>query len=190
MYNKKKRMRAIIFVYATVVIDMLGLFLTIPIMANLAREVQGEPEICFDSVGPGREPLKPCPYEGCTPACDSARADINANVGLMNNVYAIGSLISSVVMPRISDAYGRKTAFIASLIGSIFGFTAMALAPNFAILLAVRLLAGLLGGSATVANAYITDVYPAPERGGMFARLGATIMCAVMFGPTMVTLFC
>ena len=46
-FNVKKRKAAIVFVFVTVVIDIFGTFLVIPIMANFAREIQGEPASCL-----------------------------------------------------------------------------------------------------------------------------------------------
>lgn len=188
-YNISKRKSAIVFVYLTVVIDMLGVMLVIPIMANLAREIQGEPASCECTADMAVSAIE-CVEggfigPGMADQCDTDRANMNANVGLMNNLFSAGALISSLVMPRISDSLGRRIAFFLSLGGSIFGFLGMALAPTFPILLGIRFIAGLFGGSATVANAYITDVYPPAEQGGMFARLGATIMMAVLLGPTL-----
>eukprot|EP00937_MAST-01D_sp_MAST-1D-sp2_P006194 g6194.t1 len=210
--NTRKRKRAIVFVYLTVVIDFLGLMLTIPILANFARLVQGEPAAC---VVPGAlEPMKagnngycgnathaavlhgPAVPSAATCAansshpfvaqdCDGARTDVNANVGLISTSYAVATLISSLWMPKVSDTYGRRLAFFLSLIGSAAGFSLMAVSNSFEMLIAVRFLAGLFGGSATVANSYITDVYAPQERGAMFARLGATIISTVSLGPTL-----
>jgi MFS family permease len=177
-YNVQKRKAAIIFVFMAVIIDIFGLFLTIPIMVNFAREIQGVPASCVLPDGSLMVPEQDA-------ACDADRESVNANVGLMNNLFAAGALISSFWLPPISDKYGRKVAFILSIGGSIFGFLAMALSTSFTMLLVVRFVAGLFGGSPTVANAYIADVYPTKEQGGMFARLGVTIMCGVLLGPVL-----
>jgi MFS family permease len=177
-YNVPKRKAAIIFVFLTVIIDIFGTFLVIPIMANFAREIQGEPASCLLPDGTSMAPEM-------DPTCDADRQSVNANVGLMNNVFAAAALISSFWLPIVSDKYGRKVAFILSIGGSIFGFAAMAMSTNFEMLLVVRFIAGLFGGSPTVANAYIADVYPTKEQGGMFARLGVAIMCGVLFGPVL-----
>mmetsp|Transcript_36841 Transcript_36841/g.47600 ORF Transcript_36841/g.47600 Transcript_36841/m.47600 type:complete len:690 (-) Transcript_36841:151-2220(-) len=204
--DKRKRQSAIILVFATVLIDMLGIFLTIPILANLTREIQGEPSSC-------------CPVEAskCEPAtiyypdrdpqydyyaaddpdipdkCVTARINANSNIGLANTMYATGTFISTFWMPKVSDRYGRRPAFFLSLQGSLVGFLLFAFAADFTMLLCVRFIAGMFGGSAVIGNAYITDVYEPHERGPMFARMGATIMMSVLIGPMMggglVTLF-
>jgi len=177
MINKKARSRAIMMVFATVVIDMLGGMLTMPIMANFVREVMGEPDSCFDPATGARLGA------GASAACDSARADLSGNVGLPSTLYAVASLLSALWLPRVSDNMGRKAAFIISLCGSVGGFLLLGLTQSFTMLLVVRFATGLFGGSSTVANAYITDVYEKAERGPMFARLGATSLAAAMFGP-------
>jgi predicted MFS family arabinose efflux permease len=69
-------------------------------------------------------------------------------------------------------------AFFLSLQGSLVGFLLFAFAANFTMLLCVRFVAGLFGGSAVIGNAYITDVYEPHERGPMFARMvgGASLL--------------
>jgi MFS family permease len=205
--DKRKRQSAIILVFVTVLIDMLGIFLTIPILANLTREIQGEPDACC--------PVKPASkcapatiyypdrnpeydyYEADDPdipdSCVKGRTNANSNIGLANTMYATGTFFSTFWMPQVSDRYGRRPAFFLSLQGSFVGFMLFAFAANFPMLLCVRFVAGMFGGSAVIGNAYITDVYEPHERGPMFARMGATIMMSVLVGPMMggglVTLF-
>jgi MFS family permease len=179
MINKAQRRRAIVMVFLTVAIDMLGSMLAMPIMANFVRDVQGEPEECGLSAGSSVARMAP----GVSAACDQARADIDGNVGLPSTLYAVAGLVSSFWMPKFSDSRGRRAAFIVSLVGSLGGFLGLALTQSFTMLLIVRFTGGLFGGSMTVANAYITDVYDKNERTPMFTRLGAMMMSLVMIGP-------
>jgi hypothetical protein len=175
---------------------MLGLFLCIPILANLTREIQGEPNSCCPKKPseckkpnfyyPDRKPTASY-YENDDPnipkQCIKERRDANSNVGLTNTMYAAGTFCSTFWMPKVSDHWGRRPAFFLSLQGSMVGFLLFAFSANFPMLLIVRFIGGLFGGSTTIANAYITDVYEPHERGAMFGRMGATIMISVLVGP-------
>ena len=46
-----------------------------------------------------------------------------------------------------------------------------------------RGLTGLLGGSATVGQAYIADVVPVEYRANYLAQVGAILSCAFVIGP-------
>lgn len=86
-------------------------------------------------------------------------------------------------MPWFSDRFGRRKAIIVSIFGSLLGFAGQALSYSFGMLVAVRALGGLFGGTSTVASAFIVDLYPLKERPKQFAKLGAGSMSAFIFGP-------
>lgn len=103
--------------------------------------------------------------------------------GLMLSAYSIASVLSGFWMPWFSDTFGRRKAFIASLAGSCLGSLAQGLSNDFWQLLVTRFLAGLFGGSAGVAMAYIADVAAPHERPKYFSYVGTIIMCCVSLGP-------
>ncbi len=179
-----------------VMIDLLGLSLTIPILANYARDVQG--------------PAPGCPPTGLanateydrmyqSDACQQAVASIKANTGLLSTAYSAAMLISTFWMPVFSDKYGPRLGIIVSIFGSLLGFlgqgltcptlesspdsTCAGIPGGFAMLVIVRFLGGLFGGTATVASAFIVTMYPQQERAKQFAKMGAAAMSAFVFGP-------
>ena len=46
-----------------------------------------------------------------------------------------------------------------------------------------RAFGGFFGGTASVTAAFIVDLYPESKRAGQFARLGAALLAAFVFGP-------
>jgi MFS family permease len=123
--DKRKRQSAIILVFITVLIDMLGIFLCIPILANLTREIQGEPDSCCPVRAceckkptiwyPNRDPTSDY-YAADDPnipdKCTTDRTNANSNIGLANTMYATGTFISTFWMPKVSDRYGRRPGMI------------------------------------------------------------------------------
>src|SRR4051812_39898973 len=78
----------------------------------------------------------------------------------------LGMFIGAAVFGRIADRIGRRKAFLLNLIWfsvcSILG----ALAPNPALLVAARFLAGIgIGAEYPVADSYLSDVLPKAHRG-------------------------
>ena len=70
-----------------------------------------------------------------------------------------------------------------SLFGTMLGFTVTGFAENYYQLLGFRFLTGMFGGSAPIAQAYITDVVPATQRPKYLAFTGASMSLAFIVGP-------
>ena len=63
------------------------------------------------------------------------------------------------------------------------GFTITGLATNYETLLGYRFLTGAFGGSAPIAQAYITDVVPSTQRSTYLAFTGAVTALSFIIGP-------
>lgn len=89
-----------------------------------------------------------------------------SDAGLLGTATLAGVGLSSVVIGWYADNYGRRPALIASLV--VFGVLtgAIALARGWTDLMVLRFLAGLgLGGVWGVAAAFISETWPAEQRG-------------------------
>ena len=180
-----------------VMIDLLGLSLTIPILANYARDVQGNPVGCPNPTTITNNSLYLLEYNSLE--CKQATATIKANTGFLTTAYSAAMLISTMWMPKFSDKYGPRNAIIVSIFGSILGFLGQALTcptlesnpsstcigipGGFAMLVLVRALGGFFGGTATVAAAFIVLLYKQKQRGQQFAKMSACALSAFVFGP-------
>ncbi len=124
-----------------------------------------------------------------------------AITGLLVASYAAAQLIGAPLLGRLSDRLGRRPVLLLSVGGTILGFLLLGFAPALgkslapllgfasagpliiAILFFSRLLAGLTGGSITVAQAYISDVTDEQNRAKGLGLLGAAFGLGFIIGP-------
>ena len=145
---------AFAFIFITVLIDMIGFGLIIPVMPSLLHELTG------------------------------LEANDSAVLGawLMAS-YAAMQFVFAPIVGGLSDRFGRKPVLLAALGGFTLDYLVMGFAPVFWLLLVGRILAGLFGASYSTANAYIADITPAKERAGRFGMIGAAFGIGFIVGP-------
>lgn len=113
-------------------------------------------------------------------------ADFGADgivTGLLVASYAAAQLISSPLLGRVSDRFGRRPVLLISVFGNMLGFVLLGLAGNLVMLFAARILAGLTGGNISVAQAYITDVTDEKNRARGLGMIGAAFGLGFIIGP-------
>ncbi|MGF1544012.1 MAG: TCR/Tet family MFS transporter [Parvularculaceae bacterium] len=145
---------AIAFIFITVLINMIGFGVVMPVMPDLVMEVTG--------VGRG----------------EAARWG-----GYLTVVYAAMQFVMSPVLGALSDRFGRRPVTLGSLIAYAFDFLLMALAPTFALLFVARAFAGAFAATFTTASAYIADVSPPNKRAANFGLIGAAFGLGCIIGP-------
>lgn len=104
-------------------------------------------------------------------------------VGLLTASYAAAQLIGAPILGRLSDRYGRRPVLLISIAGSLFGFILLALAKSLPVLFLARAIDGLTGGNISVAQAYISDVSEAKDRGRALGLIGAAFGLGFIIGP-------
>lgn len=145
---------AITFIFITVLIDMIGFGLIIPVMPSLLRELTG------------------------------LEANESVLLGMMLIIaYSGMQFVCAPIVGALSDRFGRKPVLLAALAGFTIDYLIMGFAPVFWLLLAGRLLAGLFGASYATANAFIADITPPEKRAGRFGMIGAAFGLGFTFGP-------
>lgn len=149
-----KRNPAIIFIFITMLIDVLGIGIIIPILPDLIEEF----------VGGG-----------------TSNAAIYGSMLMAS--YAVMQFIMSPVIGGLSDQYGRRPIILASLIGFSIDYLLLAFAPNITWLFVGRLIAGVTGASFTTAGAYIADISKPEERAKNFGMIGAAFGLGFILGP-------
>ena len=87
-------------------------------------------------------------------------------------VFSIFQIIAAPVWGRLSDAYGRKPIFIASLGGAVAAYVMLASAGSVALLLAARALGGFMAGNLGAAFAYATDSSTPENRARTLGHMG------------------
>jgi len=145
---------AFAFIFFTVLIEMIGLGIIIPVLPSLIQEVAGL------EIG------------------EAARIG-----GWLTFVFAGAQFVSAPLVGGLSDRYGRRPILIASLAGYAVDYLIMGLAPVLAVLFVGRLVAGTFAATVSTAYAYVADVTPASERGGRYGLLGAAFGLGFIIGP-------
>ena len=148
------RRAALIFIFVTVLIDILSFGVIIPVLPKLVEE--------FTSGS-------------------IARAAIW--VGVFGTVFYAIQFVSSPVQGALSDRYGRRPVILLSCLGLGADFILMAVADTLPLLLLARVFSGAFSASFTTANAYIADVTPPEKRAQAFGMIGAAFGVGFTIGP-------
>jgi len=122
---------ALIFIFITILLDVIGLGIIIPVFPALIMELTGEGLSAASKYG-----------------------------GLLMFSYAIMQFLFAPVMGMLSDKFGRRPVLLAALTGFGLDYLLQGFAPTLGWLFIGRILAGITGASFTTATAYIADISP------------------------------
>lgn len=101
------------------------------------------------------------------------------------SVYAVCSLLSTPIIGKLSDQYGRKPLLMYSQAGTCAGFLVLGFSSSLWMVFIGRILPGLSAGNLSIAQAYISD-HTAPEnRAKAFGVIGVAFGIGFMFGPAL-----
>ena len=103
--------------------------------------------------------------------------------GLLFALFSLGQFISTPIIGRLSDKYGRKPLLLISIGGTAVSFLIMAFAPSAIWLFISRALDGLTAGNIPVASAVISDTTAPQDRAKGFGIIGASFGFGFIFGP-------
>jgi MFS family permease len=103
--------------------------------------------------------------------------------GLLFALFSICQFISTPIIGRLSDKYGRRPMLLMSIIGTAISFFMMAYAPNALVVFLARALDGLTAGNIPVAFAVISDSTKPEERPKAFGLIGSAFNFGFVFGP-------
>ncbi|HMM68331.1 MAG TPA: TCR/Tet family MFS transporter [Dokdonella sp.] len=150
------RRAAIIFIFVTVMLDMLAFGIIIPVFPHLVQFMTGG-EI--------------------TTAVRWT--------GIMGALFGLMQFVFSPVQGAMSDRFGRRPVILASNLALGFDFILMALAQTLPILFIGRAISGVASASISTANAYIADVTPKEKRAAAYGLLGAAFGIGFIVGPAL-----
>lgn len=154
--TSSRRTAAVVFIFITVVIDVLGFGLIIPVLPKLVQQFMGG-----DAA------------EGATV------------FGVFGTVWALMQFIFSPLLGAVSDRFGRRPVILISCFGLGIDYVVMALAPNIGWLLFGRIASGICASSFTTAGAYIADVTPPEKRATAYGLIGAAFGVGFVLGPAL-----
>lgn len=152
MQNKKTA--AIGFIFITLLIDITGWGIIIPVLPKLIKEL-----ISGDI---------------------SQAAKIG---GWLTFSYSITQFVFAPLIGNLSDQYGRRPILLISLLGFSLDYLLLSLAPTITWLFIGRILAGITGASITTASAYIADISTPKNRAKNFGMIGAAFGMGFIIGP-------
>jgi len=124
-----RRKAAFVFIFATILLDMLAMGIVIPVL----------PKLVVDFVGGDTQ--------------EAARI-----FGLFGTAWALMQFLFSPLQGALSDSFGRRTVILLSNFGVGLDYVLMALAPTLGWLLAGRVISGIAAASIATAYAYVADV--------------------------------
>lgn len=149
-----KRSPALTFIFITMLIDVIGFGLIIPVLPNLLKEMVGGDLSLAATYG-----------------------------GWLMFTYAAMQFLFSPIVGALSDQFGRRPVILAALFAFGIDFIIQGFAPNIFWFFVGRVLAGITGATFTTAGAYIADVSPPEKRAQNFGIIGAAFGMGFIIGP-------
>ncbi len=144
------------FIFITLLIDVIGLGIIIPVLPKLIEEMIGG---------------------------DLSAASTYA--GWLTFAYASMQFLFSPIIGGLSDRYGRRPVLLISLFGFGLDYLLMGFAPTIVWLFIGRLISGITGASFTTATAYIADVSEPEKRAQNFGLIGGAFGLGFIIGPVL-----
>lgn len=150
-----KRNAAVGFIFITLLIDVIGFGIIIPVMPTLITELK---------------------------QVDISTASKYGSLLMFS--YAIVQFFFAPILGNLSDKYGRRPVLLFSLFGFGIDYIFLALAPSYGWLFVGRIIAGITGASMTTGAAYIADISTPENRAKNFGMIGAAFGLGFIIGPT------
>ncbi|GLU50822.1 TCR/Tet family MFS transporter [Dyadobacter frigoris] len=151
-----KKSPAIGFIFVTLLIDVIGLGIIIPVMPKLISELVG-----------------------------GSLSDAARYGGWILFSYSFVQFICAPIVGGLSDQFGRRPVLLASLLGFALDYMFLAYAPSIGWLFVGRIIAGIMGASFTTGAAYIADVSTPEKRAQNFGLIGAAFGLGFIIGPVL-----
>ncbi|MBX3726180.1 MAG: TCR/Tet family MFS transporter [Xanthomonadales bacterium] len=152
--STQRRRAATVFIFVTLLIDVLSFGLIIPVLPHLIEEFLGG---------------------------DVPRAAIW--YGWFQVAFLGMQFIFMPIQGALSDRFGRRPVILISTIGLGLDYVVMAIASTLPILLVARMVAGMTSASLSAANAYIADVTPQARRAQAYGIVGIAFGLGLSIAP-------
>ena len=150
----RNRKAALGFIFITILIDVTGLGIIVPVIPGLIKElIHGN-------------------------LSDAAKYG-----GWLAFAYSITQFLCAPILGNLSDQYGRRSVLLGSLFGFGIDYLFLAFAPTIGWLFIGRIIAGITGSSFTTATAYIADISEPEKKAQNFGIIGAAFGVGFIIGP-------
>ncbi len=104
---------------------------------------------------------------------------------LLTTAYAIAQFVSTPILGRWSDLWGRKPLLLISLGGSVGAGAIASITPYAWLLYASRVLDGVTGGNVSIARAVVSDITTPETRPRAFGIFDAMFRLGFVAGPSL-----
>jgi MFS transporter, DHA1 family, tetracycline resistance protein len=152
--KQSQKQAAIGFIFITMLIDITGWGIIIPVIPKLIKElINGD-------------------------ISEAAKYG-----GWLTFAYALTQFVFSPIIGNLSDKFGRRPVILISLFGFSLDYLFLAFAPTIWWLFVGRIIAGITGASITTASAYIADISTPENRAKNFGLIGASFGIGFIVGP-------
>lgn len=148
------RNAAVGFIFITLLIDVIGFGIIIPVMPTLISQLKGVDISTASKYG-----------------------------SLLMFAYALVQFVCAPIIGSLSDKYGRRPVLLFSLFCFGLDYLFLALAPTYGWLFVGRIIAGISGASMTTGAAYIADISTPENRAKNFGMIGAAFGLGFIIGP-------
>ena len=149
-----KKSAAIGFIFITMLIDIIGIGIIIPVIPKLLQELNH------------------------SDISEAAKLG-----GWLAFAYAFTQFLCAPLMGSLSDRFGRRPILLISLMAFAVDYLVLALAPSVPWLFVGRIVAGITGASISTAMAYISDVSTPENKAKNFGLVGAAFGIGFIIGP-------
>jgi len=153
---KEPKKGALIFIYLTLLIDVIGLGIIYPVLPKMIQHLVGGDLSLSSQYG-----------------------------GWLMFLYSLMQFFFAPILGSLSDQFGRRPVILFSLLGFGIDYIFLGFAPSVGWLFLGRVISGITGASFTTANAYIADISTDENRTQNFGRVGAMFGLGFIIGPSL-----
>jgi DHA1 family tetracycline resistance protein-like MFS transporter len=147
---------AVLFIFVTILLDMLALGVIIPVLPKLIESFVNN---------------------------DIASAALI--FGLFGTAWAVMQFFFAPMLGSLSDRFGRRPVVLLSNFGLSLDYVLLALAPSLSWLFVGRVISGITSASISTAFAYVADITAPEKRAEVFGKMGVAFGAGFILGPAL-----
>ncbi len=151
---KDKLQAATGFIFITLLIDVIGFGIIIPVIPSLIQQL-----------------------------IHGSLSEASTYGGWLLAAYAVVQFICAPIMGNLSDQFGRRPVLLFSLLGFAIDYLLTAFSTSIVWLFIGRIIAGVTGSSFSTASAYIADISTPEKKAQNFGMIGAAFGIGFIIGP-------
>jgi len=105
--------------------------------------------------------------------------------GVLGSVYSLLQFLFAPIWGALSDRHGRRPTWLFTLFGTAVAHVVWFCAGTFGVLVAARVLGGIMAGNVSTASAIVADTSSGKDRAKGMGILGAGIGLGFVIGPAL-----